>query len=150
MEHVLEFNDFVQEVLLRVWVRRRTFRGSTQRQLLAWIRRIATSILVDCIRHEAIRQRARRRPLVSDLETDPIADPAVHVPHRDEVRVALSKLKPDEREVLEHHYLSGRTFRDIASRLDKPYDVITRLHQKGLARLQRDEQVYQFDTRRTT
>ena len=59
--HLWDFDDFQQEVLLRAWGKRDTFRGDSNEEFLAWLRRIAWSAAIDHWRSEKRRTGLLKR-----------------------------------------------------------------------------------------
>ncbi|MDA2923661.1 sigma-70 family RNA polymerase sigma factor [Acidobacteria bacterium AH-259-L09] len=136
MEDLLEFDDYTQEVLVRCWARKNTFRGNTEPELLSWMKKVAHSVLVDCLRYETAR---RRRPQPLDVEQLQLFGSSFGV-KRDtlDLRQALAKLESEELAVIVHHYFFGRTFREISVALQKSYDSVIRTHYRGLRKLRKE------------
>jgi RNA polymerase sigma-70 factor (ECF subfamily) len=128
--------DVVQEAFLSVWQRAGRFdpeRGSVGAYLFAAVHNKA----VDAIRHE--ESLRRREDSVADSATETGADDVVDAAwlevRRTEVRAAVARLSPVQREALELAYFEGLTYREVADKLGIPLGTAKTRLRDGLIRL---------------
>lgn len=128
--------DLVQETLLKSFAAWHTFLpGSSAR---SWCHRILRNTFITGYRRRVTEQRAANeepeelRRLTSAGSRRAAEDPesvAVRAQLGDEVQGALSGLSGEFREVLELHYVQGRSYREIARITHVPMGtVMSRLH----------------------
>lgn len=143
-------SDVVQQTLLDAHRKRHQFRGSTQAEVAAWLRRILASRLVDAFRASKRDKRdvARERSLNETIDEshsrleDCLAavesSPSVKA-HRSEQLVrlagALADLRETQRQAIELKFLQGRSVRETAEELQKTPAAVGGLLRRGLARL---------------
>ena len=95
-----------------------------------------------CVRSAAIDLvRKENRPMA--WSTQELFEYADTVADKDEQQYLLGKiaheltrLSPEEREVILQHLVGGLTYRDIAKLLDRPLGTITAWYRRGLKKLQ--------------
>jgi RNA polymerase sigma-70 factor (ECF subfamily) len=122
--------DAVQDSFFTLWRSARLYdeaRGSES----AWLMRIVRDRCIDRLRHQVRSPRSAGSKPLSDLSarTDVPADVLGHV-SAEEVRHALLRLPPEQREAIELAYFRGWTHAEIAERLDLPPGTV-----KGRLRL---------------
>lgn len=104
--------------------------------LRAWLYRVAHNIIVDHYRRQGNRQ-------LCPLEEDWVAagaNPSKEVEQRiqlDRVRVALTRLTPDQQQVVALKFLEGMSNKEVAEITGKPVGAIKSLQHRALASLQR-------------
>jgi RNA polymerase sigma-70 factor, ECF subfamily len=145
--------DVVQDTFLaahRAWPR---FQGSTERELVAWLRRILAAHLANLVRHY-LGTRCRDVRLEQDLAADLDRSSAVldgglvakeHSPSEQAARReqgvlladALSRLPDECREVLILRHLEDLSFPDVARRMGRTVDSVKKLWARSLDRLRR-------------
>jgi RNA polymerase sigma-70 factor, ECF subfamily len=128
-----EAEDVLQDVFVRVWQRADTFNPMFGTPI-AWLVRIA--------RNRAIDRLRARRPVVSD---DAVADMASPDPDPHEsaalteqqllVAAALKRLSPDERVLIEHAFLRGRTHVELATAFNMPLGTVKTRIRRGMLAL---------------
>jgi RNA polymerase sigma-70 factor (ECF subfamily) len=150
MQPKMDASDIVQELLLQAHRAFPRFRGTTEAELLAWLRQILATCLTKAARHYRGTQR-RRVELEQNLEQE-LADAsqaldrgliqhstpsqaAVRREHGVILANALASLPDDYREVIVLRYLEGLSFPEIASRMGRSVDSVQKLWVRGLARL---------------
>jgi RNA polymerase sigma-70 factor (ECF subfamily) len=128
--------ELVQEAFLRAWRRAESFdaqRGDT----FHWLASIVRNACLDHFR------RQRVRPPMEEVDEEwELRDAAPDVAETAEVRAqrravqhALTRLPPEQREVLELSYYGGYTRRQIAARLNLPEGTIHTRARLGLLKL---------------
>jgi RNA polymerase sigma-70 factor (ECF subfamily) len=128
--------DLVQETLLKAFVAWKSFvpRGSCR----SWCYRILTNTFITGYRRRTTELKAAQleseelRCLTSAASRRAAENPELNVVREqfgDEVLAAMDELSGEFREVLELHYLQGRSYRDIARITRSPMGtVMSRLH----------------------
>lgn len=97
------------------------------------------------IGHNWITDYYRRQPPPSlSLDTDELAGPEtdpqlslIENLERQEVRAALFRLTPDQRQVVTLKYIEGWRNKEIAQAMDKPIGAVKSLHHRALNSLRR-------------
>ena len=109
--------------------------GGPKEHLQAYLYRVA---------HNWITDRYRRQPpplpLEEGIHTDPELDIQEQVEtklQKDQVRAALARLTPDQRQVIVLKYLEGWNNAEVAKMLDKPLGSIKSLQHRALNTLRR-------------
>src|SRR5712692_9883843 len=145
--------DLVQDTFLHAHRDFAQFRGTTEEELLSWLRQILSARLTDLIRHYlgAKRRDVRlERELGIELdESSRVLDQGLVAPHsspsqqaaRREQAVlladALGRLPEDYREVIILRQMEGLSFPDVAWRMGKTVKSVEKLWMRALARLRR-------------
>jgi RNA polymerase sigma-70 factor (ECF subfamily) len=143
-------SDIAQQTLLKATRNLSRFRGASEAEVVAWLRRILSTTLIDSIRElqGAKRNVAVERSLEASLaqssarlETLLQADsvsPSEHVLRREQllqVSAALARLPDDQRLVLEMHYLQGCPIAVIAEEMGRTERSVAGLVRRGLQAL---------------
>jgi RNA polymerase sigma-70 factor (ECF subfamily) len=145
--------DLVQDTFLdahRSWGR---FRGTTEAELLSWLRRILAARTADLLRRYLGSQRRDvrlERELAAELERSSqdldaglLAkqdSPSKQVARREEgvlLAAALALLPEDYREVLILRHLEGLTFPEVGQRMGRSLDAVKKLWTRALDNLRR-------------
>lgn len=152
MFDAVDESDVVQEVLLQAHSSRGGFRGTSEQELLAWLRKILTRKLLDLYRFAKRRKRdvARQRSLESVLQTSSEqlayslasagSSPSQRaVRNEDLLRVsaAVQKLPEKQRSAIELHYLQGCTFSQVAAQMGLNRNQVAGLIRRGLSSLRK-------------
>jgi RNA polymerase sigma factor (sigma-70 family) len=116
--------DITQEVFVKVW--RNAARFDPERgRLGTWVLHIAYTTTVDLVR---VRQRAAPSSYEESAdEADPLADPAGDAERTlmgMQVRGALMRLPPEQRQSLELAYFGALTQQEIATQLQIPLGTV--------------------------
>jgi RNA polymerase sigma-70 factor (ECF subfamily) len=146
----LDPSDAVQLTLLKAHQGREPFRGTTEAERLAWLRRIPANTPADALKQFGRDRRdvARERPLEQTLRDSeaplrallggPPSSPSEHaMRHEDLLRLAraLEQLPEDQRTVVELHHLQDRAVAGIAAALGRTEAAVAGLVRRGLKRL---------------
>src|SRR6516164_8493805 len=131
----VDASDVVQEACLGAFRDFPQFRGSTEKEFLAWLRQILASLLANLVRHYQGTQRRDvrlERQLALELDQSSQAmdrglaaqqsSPSQQAIRREQsVRLAgaLGRLPEEWRELLILRHLEGMTFPDVAQRLGR-------------------------------
>ncbi len=124
--------EIVQDVMLSVWRKAGQF-DPHRAQVSAWIYQITRNRQIDVIRKE-------KRPVPEELAEDPDAEPdASQILAVEQeaglLKAALSKLKPDQRDVIEKAYLGELSHQQISDQTGLPLGTIKSRIRLGLERL---------------
>jgi RNA polymerase sigma-70 factor, ECF subfamily len=146
-------SDVVQEAFLEAYRDFRQFRGSTEKELTSWLRKILAHNLANLVRHYCgTRGRDVRleRELEFELErssqaldpglVSPQSSPSHQAAQREQmvlVADALKELPQDYREVLILRHLEGLSFPEVAQRMGRTLSSVDKLWVRALARLRR-------------
>ena len=143
-------SDIVQQTLLEACRDLRQFRGRTEAELLAWLRRILAHVLAHEVRrYRGTQQRDLAREVsleqslaqssqrLGDLLAASTPSPSQRaIRHEEELRLAdvLSQLPDDYREVIVLRNLEGLSHEEIARRLGRSVAAVRMLWVRALAR----------------
>lgn len=128
--------EVAQDAFLALWRRPGAYdpdRGSLQSFLLG----IARNKAIDLVRREESRRRTKEA-LIDQAAAQPVvtADPASEgVGERQEMKEALQRLSPLQREAIVLAYFGGRTYREVAEELGIPEGTAKTRLRDGLFRL---------------
>lgn len=143
--------DLVQETFLQAHSHFAQFQGTSEAELVSWLRHILASRLEKLIRRYYGTQRRDlrlERQLAVELDQSsrlldqslaaPDSTPSQRAARREQAVMlanALQRLPDDYREVLILHHLQGMSLPDVARRLGRTVDSVKNLWLRGLARL---------------
>jgi RNA polymerase sigma-70 factor (ECF subfamily) len=147
-------SDVVQETFLRAAHQFQTFRGDSEGELLAWLRRILARSIVNAYAHhigskkrDARRDRALRlttadfdessRHVHSALAASGTSPSAAAIEQEYSAQVAdrLAQLPPQSREVIILRNLEGLSFEEVAQRMGKTSAAVRQLWTRAIRRL---------------
>jgi RNA polymerase sigma-70 factor (ECF subfamily) len=142
-------SDLVQEAFLGATRDFHQFRGTTEREFLAWLRQILASLLANLVRHyRGTHKRSIRleQQLEAELEqsshalggglVDQQASPSQAAGGREQAVLllqALENLAVEDRQLLTLRHLDGLTFPEVAERLGRTVDSIKKRWPRALA-----------------
>ena len=117
--------ELVQDAFVRAFNRLDTFEGRSS--FSTWICRIAYTTAVSWLRKRRMKYLSiDDQPELSDTEVDEAFDDESRI---EDLRRAISLLKPDEQTLVTLYYYDSRPLNDIAYILDvEPNTLATRLH----------------------
>jgi len=143
-------SDLVQETLLDAHKGRAQFKGTTDAELMAWLRTALAHNLADAAkaRKKAKRDVARERSLEKELGQSsarlgdwlaaPQTSPSRRVSREEEalrLAGALALLPEAQREAVELHHLKGLSLKELAARLGRSEGAAASLLNRGLKAL---------------
>jgi RNA polymerase sigma-70 factor (ECF subfamily) len=140
-------SDVVQQTFLEAQQDFADFRGTSEADLLAWLRGILRHNLASLHRHyhgTAMRCYDREIPLDYAAEeglVSPSASPcgkAVAHEQLEALEQALARLPDDYRQTIELHHHQGRTFAEIGVLLDRSAEAARKLWARAIDRLQQE------------
>jgi RNA polymerase sigma-70 factor, ECF subfamily len=145
--------DIVQETFLEAHRDFAQFRGGSEGEVVAWLRRILASNLANLVRHYYGTQRRDiqlERELNRELDESWAAldqgliarqsSPSHQAARREQAVIladALQRLPEDYREAIVLRHLEGLTFPEIAIRMDRTEDSVKKLWARALVRMRR-------------
>ena len=136
------------------------FRGQSEAEIMAWLRKILVREMISQVRHFTAQQRDVRleRQLVDAVNqssvaleqvlVDPGTSPSGQASRRDAavlVANALSNLPADQREVLVLRHLQHCTFPEISQQMGRPLENVKSLWRRGTKALHDAMVGIQFD-----
>jgi RNA polymerase sigma-70 factor, ECF subfamily len=149
----VDASDVVQEACLGAYRDFPQFRGTTEKELLGWLRQILASLLANLVRHYQGTQRRDvrlERQLAVELEQSSQAldrglvaaqsSPSQQAIRREQsvlLAAALGRLPEDWRELLILRHLEGLTFPEVARRMGRTVDSVKKLWPRALTGLRR-------------
>ena len=127
--------DIVQDVMLTIW-RKADQYDPPRATVSAWIFQMARNRRIDLI-------RKYQRPVPEEIKhedtTDPDATQMIALEQEAaKLKVALARLKPDQREMIEKAYLGELSHADISTLTDLPLGTIKSRIRLGLDRLRHE------------
>lgn len=140
-------SDVVQQTLLKAHQHLAQFRGSTEPELEAWLRRILANTMADAIRHFRLELAVARSIEQSLDESSARLEAWLVAPgssperrahrHEEALRLAeaLARLPDDQRLAVELHHLKECPVVEIAALMGKTEASVAGLLRRGLARL---------------
>jgi RNA polymerase sigma-70 factor (ECF subfamily) len=145
--------DVVQETFLHAVRDFAQFRGTSDRELAAWLRQILAARLADQVRRYCGTQgRDVRLEQALEVELDqssqvldrglvaPLSSPSHQAARHEQAAClaqALDRLPSDYRQVLVLHHLEECDFPEVARRLGRSVEAVKKLWARALARLRR-------------
>jgi len=147
----LDASDLVQETFMEAHHDFPQFRGTTEAELLAWLRQILVGNLANQVRRY-LGTKGRDVRLERDLAVEvdvssrllergllaPQSSPSQQAARREQAVLladVLGQLPDDYREVIILRHLEGLPFAEVAARLGRSTDSIKKLWARALARL---------------
>jgi RNA polymerase sigma-70 factor (ECF subfamily) len=147
----VDASDVVQETFLEAHRNFCRFRGTSEGELVRWLRQILAANLADLLRRylgTQGRDVRLEREIEGALDRSSVLldrglvalgpSPSQLASHREQAVLladALSGLPDDYREVLVLRHLEGLTFPEVAQRMGRSLDSVEKLWMRGLARL---------------
>jgi RNA polymerase sigma-70 factor (ECF subfamily) len=145
--------DLVQETFLEAHRDFTQFRGTSEAELVSWLRQILARNLANLLRGYYGTQRRDvrlERDLAAELDQSSRAldrallqqhsTPSEQAARREQAVLladALGRLPKDYREVIILRHLEGLSFTEVARRMDRSLDSVEKLWARALARLRR-------------
>ncbi len=143
--------DLVQETFLEAYRQFPNFRGTSEGQLVAWLRQLLAGSLANLLRRY-LGTQGRDVRLEQEIEgaldqssvlldrglIAPQSSPSQQAVGREQAVLladALDQLSDDHREVLVLRHLEGLTFPEVAERMGRSLDSVEKLWMRGLVRL---------------
>ncbi|MHC4451284.1 MAG: sigma-70 family RNA polymerase sigma factor [Planctomycetota bacterium] len=135
----VDASDIAQDIVMRARERFDQFRGTTEAELLSWLRKMLARHLIDLVRRyrlgggrEVVHERSIQQELYESSQSmgRVVAfsgtSPSRQAARRESVRRiadALLALKPDHAEVIRLRTMRGLGWAEVAERMDRSYDA---------------------------
>jgi RNA polymerase sigma-70 factor (ECF subfamily) len=145
--------DVVQDAFLGAYRDFEQFRGTSEKEFIAWLRQVLAFVLANLVRHYQGTQRRDvrlERQLAVELDQSShaldrglVADqssPSQQAVRREQsvlLAEALARLPDDWRDLLILRHLEGLTFPEVAQRLGRTLDSVKKQWPRALAALRR-------------
>jgi RNA polymerase sigma-70 factor (ECF subfamily) len=142
----LDPSDVVQQSLIKAHQNRDQFRGQTEAELMAWLRRILANTLIDAARK--FQHEMDHQPLVETLhassakleawlasESASPSDQAIRHEQLLLLAQALAQLQDEQRFAVECHYLRELAVAAIAELMGRTEAAVAGLLRRGLEKL---------------
>ena len=155
----VDASDLVQETFCQAHQDFPRFCGTTEKQLLSWLRSILASTTADFVRRYYGTQKRdlrleRQLQDQFDQSSETVAralaardsSPSQRAARREEAALladALSHLPEDYREVIILHHLQGRTMEEVAQRMDRSLGSVHKLWARALVSLRKQMRGYE-------
>jgi RNA polymerase sigma-70 factor (ECF subfamily) len=151
----IDASDIVQDALLEAVRQRARFRGTTDAEAAAWLRRLLTGKMIDALRHaHADKRDARReRSLDAEIEQSSLrlerflaadqSSPSQGVQRQEQLAKlaqAMVTLPPAQREAVELRHCLGLGLDKIAEQMGKSPAAVAGLLKRGLQQLRQQLQ----------
>jgi RNA polymerase sigma-70 factor (ECF subfamily) len=148
----VDASDLVQETFLKAYREFAGFLGSTEPELVAWLRQILVRALADQVKRHRARGRDVRReePLEALLDRSsltiqerliaPLSSPSGHAIRREQAVIladALETLPPDYREVFVLRILEHVPIEEVAARMGRSVNAVRKLWTRAMLALER-------------
>jgi RNA polymerase sigma-70 factor (ECF subfamily) len=151
LQSKVDASDLVQETFLRAHEHFSGFRGTTEGELMAWLRQILATTLANQMRHYCGTQRRDvrlERNLAAELENSSRvldralvakqSSPSERAARREQAVLlanALARLPAHYREVIVLRHLEGLKFAEVAQRMGRTVDIVKKMWTPALAEL---------------
>jgi RNA polymerase sigma-70 factor (ECF subfamily) len=140
-------SDVVQDALVKAHQKMDQFRGHSEAELAAWLRRILANTLIDTLR-KSQRQAAILRTLEAELDQSSArleawlaaqqASPSEQAIRQEQLfhlAAALAVLPEDQRTAVELHYLKEASLEAVAAAMQRTEPSVAGLLRRGLQKL---------------
>jgi RNA polymerase sigma-70 factor (ECF subfamily) len=146
----LDASDVVQQTLLRAHEKRDQFRGTSEEELIAWLRQILANDLAMAMRSFRADKRdiAKEASLERNLENSSVSvqawlaleqsSPSQHLQRSEDLlrlARALNQLPGDQRTAVELHHLKGYSVAEVAEQIQRTKQATVGLLFRGLKKL---------------
>ena len=147
----IDASDIVQQTLMDAFTKREQFRGSSEAELMAWLRTILKHNLLDVLRREQCEKRDIRREQTLGATIDESmtrtngwlaavqSSPSQRISKEEDLlrlSDALEALPIAQREAIVLHHLQGLKLAEVAKELGRSESAVAGLLFRGLGKLQ--------------
>ena len=134
-------SDLAQKTILEAHLKRADFRGSSEKELVAWLEIILEHRIKDEVRNIECQKNDPDREVsmgrADDLARKPTSPLSALVRHEEILRLAeaLDQLPDDQRRAVELRHLHGLTLAETADLMEESRYSVARLLRPAMARL---------------
>lgn len=132
-QHVLDFEEYQELVLERIWVHADQFRGQNVAEFLGWIKVIGWNVALDRWRHKTRQDRLLKQVAASPPPSHPPFTQQVET--QDLVQWLLAGLSESERQVIRWRYFEGKSPQDLADILGISMGAVHQAHHRAIEKL---------------
>ena len=149
----VDASDLAQDTCLEAHRHFGQFRGTTEAEFGAWLRKILAGLLANSVRrYKGTKQRdvRRERSTLNDASESSVpcaveviargGTPSEQVIEREtsvQLTLAVSQLAPDYRQVIDLRNLEGLSFAEVSQRMGRSVDSVEKLWSRALGKLRR-------------
>ena len=136
----LATSDLLQDMVTYVWEHLDAFRGKTDVEMEAWLKKVVTGLAANLSRHyhtkkrDVKRETALARAARACSGSEGIAEKAVE---QGELAIAVDSLGENQRAIVLMYIFEHRTFKEIAARLGRSESAVRQTYSKGLDSIRR-------------
>ncbi len=143
LQSQLDPSDVVQQTLVKAHLARDQFRGTSDGELAAWLRRILANTLADEVRRhrielahvhsleQALDQSSARLEAWLARDQESPSEQAMRHEQVLSLAEALGRLAEDQRLVVELHHLQGLSLEEVSRRLGRTEAAVAGLLRRG-------------------
>lgn len=151
LQRKLDPDDAVQETFLKAHRHFTGFRGTTEAEFTAWLRRILANVLSNAVQHylgTQARDPRLERDIAADMDRSSVewagqlagsgTSPSEAACRRERavlIADTLASLPDDYREVVLLRFAEGLPFAQVAERMGRSVDSVEKLWARGIIRL---------------
>jgi RNA polymerase sigma-70 factor (ECF subfamily) len=147
LQSKLDPSDVVQLTLVKAQQHLDQFRGKTEAELAAWLRRILANTLADAARkfqrevplaprlEESLHESSARLEGWLVAEQSSPSEQAMRQEHLLRLAQALGQLPEDQRVAVEFHYLKAGSVAEVAAHMGRSEAAVAGLLRRGLKKL---------------
>ena len=115
-------NDVLQDVFLNIWMKIESYDPSKGR-LFTWMLNIARNAAIDKIRSKAFRDGLKNQPITENVDIN-VGSASYPVINDVGLRKVISRLKEEQRTLLDLSYFKGFTHEEIAKAMNIPLGTV--------------------------
>ena len=116
-------NDVLQEVFVNIWRKIDSYDPEKGR-LFTWMLNIARNAAIDKVRSKGYKDSLKNQPLPENVNSN--NEMVITAPRIDDIglKKILTKLKPEQKQLIDLSYFQGWTHEEIAKLLDIPLGTV--------------------------
>jgi|ERR1035438_5633028 RNA polymerase sigma factor (sigma-70 family) len=131
--HLWDYDEFSQTVLTRAWEKKDGFAGETAKEFLAWLRKVAWSVAIDCWRRERRNRTFLRRWTQEFARFFAIGEEPVDI--QDQVTWLLAGLTERERQLMILKYYKHMSTSEVARVMKITQGAVVQTHFRAIRKL---------------
>ncbi|MFH2002150.1 MAG: sigma-70 family RNA polymerase sigma factor [Planctomycetota bacterium] len=139
VRRMAESEDFLHEVMVDFLDASKSVKAMSEADILSWMTAVARNNIRDVGRRMRVRAFNNLSTYLSkeSIRTPKPTPGSLVAQHEEAIRLAegIEKLKEDYREVIELHHFEGMSLKVIASRMERSYEAVKKLHTRAIVQL---------------